>query len=226
VCRYLILQLKRFYWTQQGSAFVAHKISTPVRFPLRRMGFIPGRTTAMYGDQQTKPEYQPPSTKVDAAEYRLCGVINHYGSVHGGHYTAAVRHAATQSDSGRWFSCNDALVREISLEDAISNNAYVLFYERTQLPKETVEQSAAKARDAVAVAASLVSAVTQLPDPSDDDAVDAVDVHVPAGEDVSGDAGSSNEEQPTDGTNESAHADSLGSTTRLDDDHESDIEQP
>ncbi len=36
--------------------------------------------------------------------YELYGVVNHYGSLHGGHYTADVMHYTSR----QWFTCSDS----------------------------------------------------------------------------------------------------------------------
>ena len=54
-------------------------------------------------------------------EYRLTGVVNHRGNMHGGHYTSD----AVGAD-GRWFSFSDEVVRPCSAPDF--SLAYILFY--------------------------------------------------------------------------------------------------
>jgi ubiquitin carboxyl-terminal hydrolase 4/11/15 len=42
--------------------------------------------------------------------YDLIGVSNHYGSLNGGHYTAAVKNCVT----GKWYNMNDSSCSESS----------------------------------------------------------------------------------------------------------------
>ncbi|AYV80395.1 MAG: putative ubiquitin carboxyl-terminal hydrolase 2-like [Harvfovirus sp.] len=60
----------------------------------------------------------------DSERYELVGVIEHFGSVSGGHYTANVK------ISDNWITFNDSSSYEISKSNVISRNAYVLFYEK------------------------------------------------------------------------------------------------
>ncbi|EDO29817.1 predicted protein, partial [Nematostella vectensis] len=56
--------------------------------------------------------------------YHLYGVSNHYGTMHGGHYTAFCKNAHNQ----RWFKFDDQVVTEMSANDIVSSAAYLLFY--------------------------------------------------------------------------------------------------
>ena len=56
------------------------------------------------------------------AIYDLYAVSNHYGGLSGGHYTAMAKH------EGRWYSLDDATVREIRAEQVVTSAAYVVFY--------------------------------------------------------------------------------------------------
>lgn len=58
--------------------------------------------------------------------YELYGVVNHYGSLGGGHYTALCRNFL----NNRWYEFNDSHVEEISPKDIVSPDSYVLFYRR------------------------------------------------------------------------------------------------
>lgn len=68
--------------------------------------------------------------------YRLVGVVEHLGSMRGGHYVAYVRGGArstgkTEKDNedSTWYHASDAYVRETSLEEVLNSEAYILFYE-------------------------------------------------------------------------------------------------
>ena len=58
--------------------------------------------------------------------YNLYGVVNHSGSLEGGHYIAYSRNAA----SSDWYRYDDSDVTIASSSDVVTPNAYVLFYER------------------------------------------------------------------------------------------------
>lgn len=61
---------------------------------------------------------EPPS-------YRLYGIVNHTGTISGGHYTAM----ALNSGDGQWYSFNDRAVKvEPGGSPALSEAAYVAFY--------------------------------------------------------------------------------------------------
>ena len=68
--------------------------------------------------------------------YRLVGVVEHLGTMTGGHYVAYVRAAKIggrqQQSSGlkSWFYASDGQVKEASLEEVLNCKAYILFYER------------------------------------------------------------------------------------------------
>ena len=61
----------------------------------------------------------------NSTQYELYGIINHFGSSHGGHYTAFCKNI-----DGLWYNYNDDNVSEISKEKIITSAAYILFYKR------------------------------------------------------------------------------------------------
>ncbi|XP_061169352.1 uncharacterized protein LOC133178643 [Saccostrea echinata] len=70
-----------------------------------------------------------PQSNGNIVNYHLYGVVNHHGSVHGGHYTSFVKHLLHHSDAGDWYYCNDSRVRHSTLQEALkSHDAYLLFY--------------------------------------------------------------------------------------------------
>jgi ubiquitin C-terminal hydrolase len=56
------------------------------------------------------------------AKYNLYAICNHFGTMDYGHYTAYCKHQDT------WYDYDDTLVNEISFENVVTNNAYILFY--------------------------------------------------------------------------------------------------
>lgn len=58
--------------------------------------------------------------------YDLYGVVNHYGTMGGGHYTAYCQNFLNK----KWYEFNDSRVSEISKNDIVSGDSYVLFFRR------------------------------------------------------------------------------------------------
>lgn len=56
--------------------------------------------------------------------YRLQGVVEHLGTMRGGHYVAYIRGSGSV-----WYHVSDACVREVLLEEVLRCDAYILFYE-------------------------------------------------------------------------------------------------
>ncbi|GAB4851893.1 ubiquitin-specific protease ubp2 [Ancistrocladus abbreviatus] len=63
--------------------------------------------------------------------YQLVGVVEHSGSMRGGHYVAYVRGGDRSREKPIWYYASDAHVHETSLEDVLRTEAYILFYEKT-----------------------------------------------------------------------------------------------
>ncbi|KAM8783842.1 ubiquitin carboxyl-terminal hydrolase 50 [Rhynchonycteris naso] len=57
-------------------------------------------------------------------KYNLCAVVNHFGDLDGGHYTAFCKNSVTQA----WFSFDDSRVSEIPDTSVQTATAYLLFY--------------------------------------------------------------------------------------------------
>ncbi|XP_062196784.1 ubiquitin carboxyl-terminal hydrolase 2-like [Phragmites australis] len=81
----------------------------------------------------------PSSVDKDNPIYRLVGVVEHRGpSLDAGHYVAYVRarrlgnHQLQSSCSSSWFCANDSNISEVTLEEVLKCEAYVLFYERME----------------------------------------------------------------------------------------------
>ena len=90
----LILSLKRFKFNKNSN------------FKLRQM--------------ITYPLY---NLELEGKKYDLYGVINHYGSINSGHYTAIVKNKLKE-----WILCNDSSVYKIDEKRVMHSNAYILFY--------------------------------------------------------------------------------------------------
>lgn len=70
--------------------------------------------------------------KKEKCVYRLTGVVEHIGTMRGGHYVAYIR-GDEKSKNGVgasvWYHVSDAYVREVMLEEVLRCEAYILFYE-------------------------------------------------------------------------------------------------
>nr|VDD59507.1 unnamed protein product [Brassica oleracea] len=73
----------------------------------------------------------------DPPVYRLAGLVEHSGTMRGGHYVAYVRGGggkkvkeSDSSSSSVWYNVSDAHVRQVSLDKVLHSEAYILFYER------------------------------------------------------------------------------------------------
>ncbi|KAA0707022.1 Ubiquitin carboxyl-terminal hydrolase 19 [Triplophysa tibetana] len=119
----LIIQLKRFSFR---SFIWRDKINDMVDFPVRNFDlskFCIGHKEDMQ---------QPPV-------YDLYAVINHYGGMIGGHYTAYARlpsdKNSQRSDVG-WRLFDDSTVTTVEESQVVTRYAYVLFYRRRNSPVE------------------------------------------------------------------------------------------
>lgn len=72
----------------------------------------------------------------DEYKFRLIGVVEHLGTMRGGHYVAYVRAAKGNKKADKesadflWYHASDAYVREASMEEVLRCEAYILFYEK------------------------------------------------------------------------------------------------
>ena len=100
----LILSLKRF------------KYNKNYNFKLRQMITYPLYDLEIGNDKIKK-------------KYDLYGVINHYGSIRGGHYTCIIKNKDKE-----WILCNDSNVYKIEENRVMHANAYILFYISKESP--------------------------------------------------------------------------------------------
>lgn len=61
-------------------------------------------------------------------EYELYAIVNHFGTLLSGHYTAFCRNFL----DSRWYEFNDSKVESIKESEIITRNAYALFYRRKE----------------------------------------------------------------------------------------------
>ncbi|XP_061169409.1 ubiquitin carboxyl-terminal hydrolase 2-like [Saccostrea echinata] len=68
-----------------------------------------------------------PKSNGSSVTYHLYGVVNHHGSIHGGHYTSFVKNLSPNTE--HWYYCNDSNVTHSTLTEALkSRDAYLLFF--------------------------------------------------------------------------------------------------
>ncbi|KAJ6219785.1 hypothetical protein RDWZM_005597 [Blomia tropicalis] len=110
----LIIHLKRFSYNR----IHRDKLDVLVSFPIKNLDMTP---------------YVMHNPINEKFHYNLIGVANHFGGLGGGHYTAFAKNAKNQ----RWYNFDDSSVSAVSENDAITKNAYVLFYERHHHPENS-----------------------------------------------------------------------------------------
>ncbi|KAM9752146.1 ubiquitin carboxyl-terminal hydrolase 19 isoform 2-T2 [Menidia menidia] len=141
----LIIQLKRFSFR---SFIWRDKINDMVDFPVRNLDL------SKFCIGQKDDMQQPPV-------YDLYAVINHYGGMIGGHYTAYARlpsdKNSQRSDVG-WRLFDDSTVTMVEESQVVTRYAYVLFYRRRNSP---VERPPRVLRPAAAEAAAAGATASQ-----------------------------------------------------------------
>ncbi|XP_053498623.1 ubiquitin carboxyl-terminal hydrolase 19 isoform X1 [Ictalurus furcatus] len=148
----LIIQLKRFSFR---SFIWRDKINDMVDFPVRNLDL------SKFCIGQKEDVQQPPI-------YDLYAVINHYGGMIGGHYTAYARlpndKNSQRSDVG-WRLFDDSTVTTVEESQVVTRYAYVLFYRRRNSPVERpprlLDPLGAESPAAAGAAASQASLIWQ-----------------------------------------------------------------
>jgi len=149
----LCLHIKRFKYDFFGS-----KVSDYVKFPLENLDLsdfcsrggarhstssplsslssshAPNDTRQRTNGHHPTSNGTTPSSYSKPPLYNLHAVICHSGSLHGGHYYAYAKNAAT----GTWYEFNDSMVAEVDEVTVEQAEAYVLFYEQ-QTPASITE---------------------------------------------------------------------------------------
>ncbi|XP_071070297.1 ubiquitin carboxyl-terminal hydrolase 50 isoform X3 [Dasypus novemcinctus] len=100
----VVFHLKRF--DIQGT--MKRKLRTDIHYPLTNLDLTP---------------YICPIFRKHP-KYNLCAVVNHFGDLDGGHYTAFCKNSVTQA----WYSFDDTRVSEIPDTSVQTATAYLLFY--------------------------------------------------------------------------------------------------
>ena len=112
--RYLIVQLKRFNVKKSydgNETFSGEKNNTFVNYPVKDLDL----TKYIVGPDKSNSKYD------------LYGIIQHFGSLNGGHYTAMCK------NQGNWVDYNDSRLEFVKDNNPISQNAYILFYKSKDL---------------------------------------------------------------------------------------------
>lgn len=99
----LVVHLKRF----QYEGMWRQKLQTNVSFPTSQVDM---------SNHVVGPRSQ--------SRYNLFAVSNHYGTMHGGHYTAFAKSVYDK----KWYKFDDQCVTEMSPRDVVTSAGYLLFY--------------------------------------------------------------------------------------------------
>ncbi|KAE8685604.1 glucan endo-1,3-beta-glucosidase-like protein 2-like [Hibiscus syriacus] len=83
-----------------------------------------------------RPYVDPRCKDADDCIYSLVGVVEHSGTMRGGHYIAYVRGGEKRKGTdiepvcSQWYYASDRHVRQASIEEVLRCEAYILFYEK------------------------------------------------------------------------------------------------
>jgi ubiquitin carboxyl-terminal hydrolase 4/11/15 len=127
----LIIHLKRFDSKNFAFGIRRDKLDTFVDFPTQKLDM--SRHCAAYNPSSTTSGREDDFVVVQdkiPAEYDLFGVINHYGRMGFGHYTAFARKWNDTKIDDTWTSFDDSSVSQVGSESVVTAAAYVLFYRR------------------------------------------------------------------------------------------------
>ena len=114
----LVLHLKRFSY---GRGKINKMVSYSMKLSLRVNGLHSDMT--MDANKTSPPKRDGTNSNV---EYELIGMVVHHGhSSHSGHYVAFVR-----GPNKQWYEMNDSQVSVASEKKVLSQQAYILFYNR------------------------------------------------------------------------------------------------
>lgn len=116
----LVVHLKRF---EYKNALRRDKLGTFVDFPLAGLDMNP-HCANFQGSNASFVDNSVP------ADYDLFAVVNHYGRLGFGHYTAFAMQWDETGISKKWNTFDDSTVRPVSPSQIVSPAAYILFYRR------------------------------------------------------------------------------------------------
>lgn len=104
----LVVHLRRFKKIRSRDGFVVEKNESEVQIPMRI---------------DMKPFAFEPT---DDCLYDLYGIVNHYGTLSKGHYTATVK-----SEDGTWIAYDDEKPLKVKEKDVSTRSAYLAFFKRS-----------------------------------------------------------------------------------------------
>jgi ubiquitin carboxyl-terminal hydrolase 4/11/15 len=132
VAKNLVFHLKRF---KDAGGYDRTKNCAYVDFPqtldLAPFLLSPGAPETYFINENTedqsfkKPAYWQGFDECKSTNYKLYGVVNHTGSISGGHYYSFIE------NDGKWFNFNDSDLYEVKqFPSVVTKDAYMLFYRR------------------------------------------------------------------------------------------------
>lgn len=127
----LILNLKRFAF----AGGMLEKLDQSVSYPVTALDVSEFISSSKPSNGLTL------STTMLQHAYDLYGVVNHAGSMEGGHYTAFCVNIAEGEAEDRWLLFDDDHIMQVSEDVAhvvVNKNAYLLFYRRRKLAASNV----------------------------------------------------------------------------------------
>ena len=128
----LTLQLKRFVHLPNSHRLrkINDMITFPESFKISEGDiFVP---SAAYQDREEGGEFAGETNR--EAEYVLYGLTVHTGTMTGGHYIAYVK-----SEGKTWYGLSDSRVWKCDLKEVLTQEAYILFYARSDYLKTASE---------------------------------------------------------------------------------------
>lgn len=138
--RVLIIHFKRFLMLMTGQF---SKLDTFIHFPVTetldltsywpQVGTFatPGNATMDVAQEQKLLESFPQRNQNPPFKYKLYGVVNHFGNLTTGHYTAYVKKSSDIKKRKEWCYFDDAKVTlDCKPEQVMNKNAYCLFFQR------------------------------------------------------------------------------------------------
>ena len=159
-----IVHLKRFRHVIQSSNSQRAKLSTLVLFPIHGLDMTEYLSPRNYHVQQTngnalptfwspwkRPRIYGNFSKNDDNLYDLYAVCNHHGNMQGGHYTAYCKNPI----DGCWYSFDDTKVSQIQESSIITEDAYILFYQRSSLSSSALSSCASSSTSGYSSASSF-----------------------------------------------------------------------
>lgn len=105
-----------------------HKTVKPVKTPSYiALALLQVTVPVTFPETFTPQQVMTPNTPcLKPLTYELRGVVDHLGSLQGGHYTARCRSAVDNN----WYQCNDSTVTSINFDGLPSSMPYLLFYKK------------------------------------------------------------------------------------------------